>query len=144
MEATGKLEAILYEVPAKLRAMTGEFVSQRPGPGKWSRKEIMGHLIDSAFNNQQRFVRMQLEKHQDLLQYKQNEWVTLQNYQGMDWNRIIDLWQDLNRHIVHIWKNLDQTKLSNTGSFPDYGTQTLQYIIDDYVVHLEHHLKAVL
>ncbi|HYG52367.1 MAG TPA: DinB family protein [Flavobacteriales bacterium] len=144
MEAILKLEKILYEVPAKLRGMTHEFAEKRPAPGKWSRKEIMGHLIDSAFNNIQRFVRMQLSKHQDLLQYEQNGWVAVQNYQDMDWNRIVDLWQDLNRHIVHIWKNMDPSALSNTGTFPDYGTQTLQFIIDDYVVHMEHHLKAVL
>jgi hypothetical protein len=144
MEATGKLEMIITKVPVKLRSMTEEFVSVKPAPGKWSRKEIMGHLIDSAFNNHQRFVRMQIEPHQDLLQYRQNEWVALQNYQAMDWNRVVDLWYDLNRHIVHIWKNMDESKLINTAHFPEYGTLTLKYIIDDYVVHMEHHLNAVL
>lgn len=144
MEATRRLEKILIEIPAKLREMTEEYVSQKPAPGKWSRKEIMGHLIDSAFNNIQRFVRMQLEQHQELPQYRQNEWVQVQKYQDLDWNCIIDLWQNLNRHIVHIWNNLDESTLGNTGHFPDYGTQTLKYIIDDYVVHMEHHLKVVL
>jgi hypothetical protein len=144
MEAISRLENILNEVAPKLEKLSEEHVSIRRSPEKWSRKEVMGHLIDSAFNNHQRFVRMQIEKHQELLQYKQNEWVTLQNYQALEWGKVVGVWTNLNRHIIHVWKNLDREALANTGNFPDYGVQTLQFIIDDYVDHMEHHLKAVL
>jgi len=144
LQAATRLEKILNETPNKLFAFTDEQAGVRPAPGKWSKKEIMGHLIDSASNNHQRFVRMQIENGLQLPQYRQNEWVSVQQYSSRNWIDIVKFWMIYNMHILHIFKTVDESKLGNTADFPEYGTQTLQFLINDYVDHMEHHLRQAL
>ena len=143
LKATSRLKKILDETPKTLLNYSDEAASKVPAPGKWCKKEILGHLIDSAGNNHQRFVRMQIENKLDLPQYKQNEWVETQKYRNRNWIDVVKLWMGMNMHIVHIFENVDPATLSNTARFPEYGELTLQFIIDDYVDHMEHHLKQI-
>ncbi len=143
MEAVLKLEKILAENSIRLKQLSVQDVSKKASPSKWSKKEILGHLTDSAFNNHQRFVRMQIDNNIELLQYKQNDWVAIQRYQDLEWNIIVELWRTTNQHIVHLLKRVDHTKLSNTAKFPEFGVLSLQFIIEDYVEHLAHHFKAI-
>lgn len=138
-----RLEKILNEFSPGLHAFSEEQSAVKPAPGKWSKKEILGHLVDSASNNHQRFVRMQLENGLHLPQYAQDDWVSLQGYQQRAWNEIVTLWETCNKHILHILKNINEKSLANVAVFPEYGTKTLQFIIDDYVDHIEHHFKQI-
>ena len=142
--ASTRLKKILDETPKMLLNFSDEAASKIPAPGKWCKKEILGHLIDSAGNNHQRFVRMQIENKLNLPQYKQNEWVEVQKYRNRNWIDLVKLWMGLNMHIVHVFENVDASKLGNTALFPEYGELTLQFIIDDYVDHMEHHLKQMM
>lgn len=144
IQAYNRLKQILDELPDQLEKISEEKASIKPAENKWSKKEILGHLVDSAANNHQRFVRMQIENKLNLLQYKQNEWVTIQNYQERKWIDIINLWKIYNEHILHIFSKVDLSKLTNTAMFPEYGEQTLQFLIDDYIDHMEHHIKQIL
>lgn len=141
--AARRLETILGEILEKLFAYSEEQASVKPASDKWSRKEILGHLVDSACNNHQRFVRMQLEHRVALPAYAQNEWVERQRYQTRSWREVVELWAVYNRHLLHVLKNADESKLTNTAVFPEYE-RTLQFLIDDYVDHLEHHLKQAM
>jgi hypothetical protein len=143
LNAHTRLEKILAHAARQLLQMDNETASVKPAPGKWSPKEILGHLLDSAANNLQRFVRLQLEDNLPLPQYRQDEWVAVQHYQSYDWMMLVHVWETYNRHLLHVLSALDKSKLANTGHFPDYGPQSLQFIIDDYVDHMEHHLKAI-
>ena len=143
IHAAKRLEKIISEASPKFLSYSETEASVKPAPNKWSKKEILGHLIDSASNNHQRFVRMQIENNLQLPQYKQNEWVTSQNYQGRKWYNVVHLWETYNIHLLHLLKNLDESKLKNTATFPEYGIKTLQFLIDDYVDHMEHHLAQV-
>src|SRR5262252_10395120 len=80
--------------------------SRRPAPGKWSKKEILGHLIDSATNNHQRFVRAQISDELTFPGYEQDEWVRRQDYNSKPWNELVELWRLFNRHVAHIIRNL--------------------------------------
>jgi hypothetical protein len=126
----------------------------RPAPGKWSPKEIIGHLIDSASNNHGRFVRAQL--HDDLRfdGYEQAEWVEVQRYQERDWADLIALWQALNHHIAHVMATADPEALGRSRArhnldvlaWKPVGTEqsaTLEYFMRDYVGHLKHHLAQI-
>jgi len=144
IQAATRLEKILNETPSKLLQYIEDTASKKPTPDKWSKKEILGHLLDSAANNHQRFVRMQIENNLELPQYKQNEWVNVQQYNKRNWVDIVKFWMIYNMHMLHVLKNMDETKLTNTANFPESGTLTLQFIIDDYVDHLEHHLKQII
>ena len=131
-------------VAGRLREIDEETASRRPAPDKWSHKETMGHLIDSAANNHQRFIRMQMQDHLDLKGYDGDEWVRIQQYQNRSWRDIVTLWESYNRHLAHVIRNVDPESLRHTWVAPEGETVDLEFVIRDYVVHMQHHLDQVL
>ena len=128
-----------------LRQLSASEAAAKPTPGKWSKQEILGHLIDSASNNQQKFVRtLQAEPHVDFIGYEQNFWVSAQAYQTENWLNIIALWENFNRHLAHIIQNTPAEKLENTISINGSQPFTLGFIMADYGEHLKHHLNQIL
>lgn len=126
-----------------LRQIDDVTAARRPAPGKWSKKEILGHLIDSAANNHQRFVRLQLMGRIDLPGYDGDEWVRVQRYQDRPWREIIDLWQIYNTQLASLIRNVDVTSLRHIWHTPDGQDVNLEFIMRDYVVHLRHHLDQI-
>ncbi|UEQ75673.1 DinB family protein [Chryseobacterium arthrosphaerae] len=116
----------------------------KSAPEKWSRKEIIGHLCDSAFTNIRRFVVTQYKENENIV-YNQNVWVKAQNYQNVPTAELIALWKALNYQIVHVVENIPNEALQRTCDTTKTEPQrfTLEYIINDYVDHLQHHLKAI-
>ena len=138
-----------------LRQMSDEDSRRRPKPGKWCPREVIGHLIDSASNNHQRFVRAQFKD--DLLfdGYEQDAWVSMQRYREAPWSELIDLWRNFNLHIARVMQsapkderlrkrarhNLDELAWK---PIPRNEPATLDYFMSDYVGHLKHHLSQIL
>ena len=118
--------------------------SYKPAPDKWSSKEIIGHLIDSASINLQRFVRCTYEENFKLT-YEQVEWVQAQRYQDADINDILSLWELLNRQIVRVLQNYPAGRLSAQcdNSKTTVSLHTVEWLAQDYVDHLKHHLRQV-
>src|SRR5262245_15709491 len=94
-----------------LRTYTEADAGERRAAGQWTRKEILGHLIDSATNNHQRFVRAQFADPFTWPGYEQHEWVLVNGYAGRTWNELIDLWAAMNRHIAHVIEHVPASKL---------------------------------
>ncbi|RYU96604.1 DinB family protein [Emticicia agri] len=134
----------LQEVLPLLQVISEEDASIKPQPNKWSKKEILGHLIDSATNNQHKFVRTMAQPHIDFVGYAQDFWVAEQRYNHRNWKEIINFWYAYNLHIAHIIESVNPAYLSNTISIEGSGPFTLAFIMEDYVEHLKHHLKAIL
>jgi len=128
----------------KLRQIGDAHASLRPAPGKWSKKEILGHLVDSAANNHQRFVRLQLTSRVDLPGYDGDEWVRVQRYQVRPWSESIYLWQLYNVQLAAVIRQVDSNALHNIWHTPDGQALDLEFIIRDYVVHMRHHLDQIL
>ncbi|MFZ4930940.1 DinB family protein [Chryseobacterium sp. Mn2064] len=118
--------------------------SQKESSEKWSKKEIIGHLCDSAFTNIRRFVVTQYKENENIV-YDQNAWVKAQNYQNVPTNDLIDLWKLLNYQLVHVVENIPDEALQRTCDTTKTETRvfTLEFLINDYVDHLQHHLKAI-
>jgi len=110
----------------------------------WSAKEIIGHLIDSACNNQQKFVRAMAGSGSDFPRYEQEHWVDSQRYNEEGWHDLIALWRAYNIHLAHVIGNVESRLLSNSIDIPGLGPQTLEFLMRDYVVHLKHHLRQIL
>jgi hypothetical protein len=113
-------------------------------PLKWSKKELLGHLVDSAVNNIRRLVVGQYEQGVKII-YHQDEWVNYQNYQEAAIAEVIMLWKLLNHQISRVIENIPEEKLQNTC---DTGKgkielHTLSFFIDDYLVHLKYHLNQI-
>src|SRR5947199_200177 len=102
-----ELDQILQTTPTRLLAVSDEAAARRSAPGKWSKKEILGHLIDSAANNHQRFVRLQIEDQIVFPGYRQNDWVALQYYSDRTWRDLVELWLAYNRHLAHVIRHTD-------------------------------------
>jgi hypothetical protein len=143
---------------SNLRSATAEFkalldlaADQLPGiaepgariDGGWSRKEILGHLIDSAANNHQRFVRGQLSRELVLPKYEQERWVELERFQERDWNELIQFWMAYNRHLLQLMSHVGLEHLDSTMRIGGDEAVTLEFVMVDYVRHLKHHLKQM-
>jgi hypothetical protein len=116
----------------------------KAAPEKWSKKEIIGHLIDSAQINLQRFVRCTYEENFKLT-YEQVEWVKAGRYQEVDIRDLFGLWEQLNAQIIHVLKKYPADRLQakcDTGKTA-VALHTVEWLAQDYVDHMNHHLKQV-
>jgi hypothetical protein len=117
-------------------------MSEKSSSNKWSKKEIIGHLIDSATNNHQRFVRGQFENNPEI-RYDQNKWNQYNFYQQIDSKQIILFWTFYNKQLIEIIERIPTENLKRQVNV-DGALLTLEFLIFDYVEHLEHHLKQVI
>jgi len=143
-EVVQQLEDIVNTYTVQFLNFTEAELSHKPSVDKWSRKEIIGHLIDSAQNNIRRFVVTQYETTPHIV-YAQNEWVSTQNYQLYNSKELIELWELLNKHIAVILKNMPEEKYQlqcNTGKGKE-ELHTIAYLATDYITHHLHHLKQI-
>jgi hypothetical protein len=127
-----------------LSEIDDQTASQKPAPNKWSPKEIIGHLIDSATNNQQKFIRCIPASGVFFPAYEQDAWVSLQHYNEVPWLELLSLWQALNRHIAHVIRHIPHSAYLHNITIGNAGPFTLEFIARDYPEHLKHHLRTIL
>jgi hypothetical protein len=135
-------ETIDGEIP-KLRALTDEQAARAPRPGSWSPKQELGHLIDSAANNQMRFVVASIEAAWEGPGYTQDSWVEAHGYQDLPWTEIVELWYRYNLLLAHLIERIAEERMDSrcvVGS----NAVTLSFLIEDYVLHMQHHVDHVL
>ncbi|MFT3904011.1 MAG: hypothetical protein QM727_12615 [Niabella sp.] len=109
---------------------------------KWSKKEIIGYLIDSATNNHQRFVRCQFEDKPQII-YDQNNWNNYNFYHQIDSIQIIDFWTIYNKQLLELRRRIPNENLQRE-CFAEEKSLSLEFLIHDYVEYLDHHLKQVI
>ncbi len=110
----------------------------------WSRKQILGHLIDSAANNHQRFVRAAANAGHLFPPYNQNDWVRIQRYDESEWKDLVLLWSAYNRHLSHVISRMPQDALSSPCNIGKEQPVTVEFVIKDYLRHLRHHVEQLL
>lgn len=138
------LKESLEKYHTKLQHLNEVDFSAKPVPEKWSKKEELGHIIDSAQNNIQRFIRVQYEENVHI-RYNPDNWVAMNDYQMRDTKELIELWYLLNKQIIAILEKMPEEKWETLMSFdinPSVKNTTL-YIAEDYVKHMTHHLESI-
>ena len=138
-----RLQVTVDQAEPLLRSLSDEMASAPVKAGGWSRKQVLGHLIDSASNNHQRFVRLQQFDQIRLAGYDQNHWVGAQAYTEADWNLLIDLWASYNRHLAQVIRRIRPEALPNRCELSPGREVTSDYFVDDYLTHLQHHLRQM-
>ena len=138
-----RLELVVERAPGRLVRLSDPDLSRRSAAGRWSKKEILGHLIDSAANNHQRFVRAQLAPSLEFPNYQQEGWVSSQSYQSEPWPDLVNLWLLLNRHLVHVVRVMPPESLSRPCSIGGKPPVPLSEVMEGYLQHLEHHLTQI-
>ena len=138
-----ELLKIVDETAAELRFLSEESAAAKPNPDVWSVKEIVGHLIDSAANNHQRFVRAQHVPRLEFPGYEQDVWVRSQDYQSYPWHELVDFWVLYNRHLAHVIPRVPAAALDVSCRIGEDHVATLRFLIEDYLRHLRDHLSQI-
>jgi DinB superfamily len=129
---------------SNLRALTEEAAALPRGAGKWCPKEELGHLIDSASNNHQRFVRAALGPEFRGPGYQQDEWVRIHGYRDLPWDSLVAFWYQYNVLLAELVARIPESSLEAPCYISDHGPMTLAFVIDDYVLHMQHHIDQLL
>jgi uncharacterized damage-inducible protein DinB len=128
---------------AKLAQVTEEAACGTLRPGGWSCKQIIGHLIDSALNNHQRFVRASLEASYEGPSYEQKGWVDMHGYSEMPWKELLAHWQRQNELLCSVVDRIPEDKYAVTCKIGDYAPATLRFVVEDYLTHLHEHVTQI-
>jgi hypothetical protein len=143
-DTIARLEELLKTVPQRLADIPDDDAALKPAPNRWSKKELLGHLIDSAANNHQRFVRAQSTPHLEFPGYEQEFWVATQAYATESWPDLVNLWLLLNRHLLHVVKAMPAEVLSHECVIGGRPAVTLEAMAADYLRHVDKHLAQLL
>lgn len=142
-DTANELIHIVESTAERLKKIDENTARAKPNPAKWSIQEILGHLVDSAANNHQRFVRAQEVDKLVFPKYEQDHWVHVQGYNESSWTDLIKLWRLYNLHLAQVIARLPGEKLAMECKIGPYEPVSLEYLVKDYVVHMKHHLKQI-
>jgi hypothetical protein len=140
----GEIRIIVAQMTGLLSDLDPEKASFKERPDKWSKKEILGHLIDSAANNHQRFVRASYNAAAAFPPYSQNDWVRIQRYNESNWSDLLALWSAYNRHLSDVIERLPAEALSSLINIGKERPVPLDFVVRDYLRHLRHHVNQLL
>jgi len=141
-----ELNKLVSEYAAKFNSINDSEFSNKPLPHKWSKKEVVGHLVDSAQNNLRRFIVAQYESQPPSIVYEQDFWVNANGYQRMKKEEVIMLWKLINERICDVLNAMPQSnydKTCNTGD-NEVKLRSLQWLAEDYIRHMKHHLNQII
>ncbi len=149
------LRTIVANASEKMTTISAEEWSAKVNPEKWSKKEILGHLIDSCYNNHQRIIRAESQSNLIFPGYDQNDWVVKNNYQNRSSSEIIDSWVIVHRHMIELICQISKEVLQretlehnfhqiSMNTVDAIETSSLDYLIWDYIYHQEHHLSQII
>ena len=142
---TQMLQSAVARESANLRRITeAQALERPPKPGAWSRKEELGHLIDSAANNHLRFVRGSFEQEFRGPGYSQDDWVRAHGYHELPWPALLDFWESYNRLLVEVVRRIPAERLETKCFIGSGQMVTLGFVIEDYVLHMQHHIDHIL
>lgn len=152
---SNQLQQIISKAAPILKALDEDAFSHRPAPKKWSKKEILGHLIDSAYNNHQRFIRAEKQGNLIFAGYDQVNWVIKNNYQQRALAELVDTWATSHNHLAILLAQLPAAAYEK--QYTDHNFHqicmvqpaeaeptSLAYLVEDYIFHLEHHLAQLI
>ncbi|MDN5204503.1 DinB family protein [Fulvivirgaceae bacterium BMA10] len=140
-----KLNLHIEDLPNRIQTISEEKLNQKPAPNKWSKKEILGHLIDSGTYNLQRFKEAQFAEQPYLVRkYDQDNLVMVNHYQDQSLNEILSYWVFINRQIIKTISKISPDKLKHPVTTDGKEIAgNLAWLIEDYLIHMEHHFRQI-
>jgi hypothetical protein len=143
IDIAAEIERLADVWSVRLLELPSEAAHAKPSADRWSISEVVGHLVDSACNNHQRFVRAQSTDALEFPKYEQNEWVSAANYRQSDWQSLVRLCCDYNRMLASLIRSIPVESLAVPCTITPYDTCTLEFLVTDYLDHLNHHFAIL-
>lgn len=143
-EVAQELESITTGLAKRIADIPESEFSAKLNYEKWSKKEVLGHLIDSAENNLRRFICGQYESEPPKIKYDQNFWVNANGYQHSPSIEVIENWKLINLKICRVLTSMPKENYSKTCDFGEGKLLTLEWLAIDYVKHLKHHVNQII
>jgi hypothetical protein len=143
LELSSQLEVLIARTGRELAGFTDFDAAEPAVSGGWSRKQVLGHLIDSASNNHQRFVRALLQEELRWPNYDQAGCVRVQHYHDASWSNLVELWMSFNSLLAHVLARVPEAKRKTRCMIGDGPAMTLEELAEDYLVHMRHHLEQI-
>ena len=142
-ETSQQIRSLVHKSISELSIINSYKTELKSSPDKWSKKEILGHLIDSALNNHQRCVRAGYNAADQFPPYNQNEWVRIQHYNELSWHDLIRFWNEINQQLCHVIEHLpDESNLAKCNIGKE-ELVTLEFVVKDYLRHMRHHIEQI-
>jgi hypothetical protein len=142
-ETAQKFGRQLSDIHSALLAVSPTLADTPWRPGGWTRKQIVGHLLDSAANNRQRFVRAAIDGTYAGPGYGQNEWVAAHGYAEQNWDDLLLWWSAEHQLLMAAVDRIPEERLEAMCRVGDDEPVTLRFLIEDYVRHQQHHLGQI-
>jgi hypothetical protein len=143
LELSSQLETLVARTARELAEFTDSEAAEPVISGGWSRKQVLGHLIDSASNNHQRFVRALLQDELRWPNYDQVGCVRVQHFQDASWNALVELWTSFNGLLAHVLARAPEAKRKTQCIIGDGTPMSLEELAEDYLRHMQHHLEQI-
>ncbi len=143
-ELADKLQETVDREGALLCHIPDEDAGRKPAPSKWSKKEELGHLIDSACNNHVRFVVASIGPEFRGAGYRQDDWVEEHGYNEMRWADVVDFWRRYNAFLAALVRRIPDARMETPCTVGEGKPVTLRFLIEDYILHMQHHLDHIL
>ena len=132
------------EIRAALLAFPEASADTPYRPGGWTRKQVLGHMLDSAANNHQRFVRAALDGHYSGPGYQQEGWVEIHGYGELPWETLLEMWAGTSGMLQRVVARIPEERFEAMCVIGDATPVTLQFLIEDYIAHQRHHVAQIL
>ena len=139
-------EEFRVRISAAYQRLSGISESQASSPyrpGGWLRKEVLGHLLDSAANNHMRIAHAAVSGHFEGPGYEQDEWVRIHNYEAAEWPSLLRQWHDRNLLIGIVVEHIPEDRLAALCRIGESAPVPLGFIITDYLDHMDHHISQI-
>ena len=131
-------------VKAALETVPPEAIDFKPGPARWTVREVVVHLADSEASSFMRLRKLIAENGSSVLSYDQDAWAQELHYTEMDMDEALALFKLL-RHAN--WKLVSETSeivwATHSVNHPDTGSYTLDDWLRIYSQHVPGHIKQI-
>jgi hypothetical protein len=142
-ELAARFESELKAIETALHAVPPAITSKPFRLGGWTRKQLVGHLCDSAANNRQRFVRASIDGNYAGPGYAQDAWVDAHGYAAIDWDTLLAWWRTEHQILMAVVARIPESRFETSCIVGQNAPVSLRFLIEDYIAHQQHHLRQI-
>ncbi len=142
-KAVNKLAATPRRLAKLVSSMNPRLATRKPGPGKWSAKEIVCHLADCEIVYGFRYRTIVSESDPVLVAFDQEAWAKNLKYESQSLKSALATFSTLRDSHVSLFKSLAPKSWKKIGRHPQYGPLSLAQVVTHLVEHDLKHIAQI-